>query len=134
MTLPISQEPIVLMRFTLSYDGELPAAGNSSKKAKEKCEIRNAIHPQLKELWETNPVLKRLPEVTRIQIGSAYHPQEVHHSAPHPGKGITAWDTSTNLIEPIDLDGRKYIPLVRESMALGCSLSVLFLRKEERGK
>jgi hypothetical protein len=37
------------MKFTLAYDGELPASGNSPK-PEAKWNIRNQIHPQLTEL------------------------------------------------------------------------------------
>lgn len=40
------------MRFTLYYDGPLPARGKPSVKA----EIRSALEPQLRELWSHQPL------------------------------------------------------------------------------
>ncbi len=37
-----------LMKFTLTFDGEMPATGNSSRKCAAKWQIRKAFHPQLK--------------------------------------------------------------------------------------
>jgi hypothetical protein len=51
--------PFALMKFTLTYSGSLLASGNKPKPA-EVWAIRNAIHPQLAELWQTHPVLTGL--------------------------------------------------------------------------
>jgi hypothetical protein len=48
------------MDFRLTYDGPLPSAGNNSTRKNEKHEIRMSTHPQLCELWRTNPALKDL--------------------------------------------------------------------------
>ena len=42
------------MEFTLTYDGPLAANGRPSQKH----DIRLALHPQLKELWEHKPLIK----------------------------------------------------------------------------
>ena len=42
------------MKFTITYDGPLAANGRPSQKH----DIRLALHPQLKELWEHNPLLQ----------------------------------------------------------------------------
>jgi hypothetical protein len=49
--------PFEIMRFTLTYAGPLPAAGNKSTRAKEKWAIRRVLHPQLAVLWQTHPVV-----------------------------------------------------------------------------
>ena len=41
------------MRFTLMYDGPLPSRGN----ARDKHELREALEPQLRELWSLEPLL-----------------------------------------------------------------------------
>ena len=51
---------VPLMKFTLTYDGELPSSGNGSKKLEKKWEIRKHFHPQLVELWNVKPALKQL--------------------------------------------------------------------------
>lgn len=47
------------MDFRLTYDGYLPSAGSNTRK-KEKHDIRMHFHPQLCELWLTNPGLSQL--------------------------------------------------------------------------
>ena len=54
--------PFDLMKFTLTYDGELPSAGNRNHRVREKWDIRKYLHPQILELWQTHPVLKKLSE------------------------------------------------------------------------
>jgi hypothetical protein len=44
-----------LVKFTLTYDGDLPSTGNSSRKTAKKWEIRKYFHPQLEELWNVHP-------------------------------------------------------------------------------
>jgi hypothetical protein len=48
------------MEFRLTYDGLLPSAGNKYNRKKEKHDIRMGLHPQLLELWFTNPGVKQL--------------------------------------------------------------------------
>jgi hypothetical protein len=123
--------PVEIMRFTLTFDGLLPASGNSPK-PKEKWEIRAALHPQLAELWNTDPVLSQLQNVgVWIPIPGTYARFEQHHSIPI---AHTPQSGQTNIIAPIDVGGKKFIPLIREEMSLICDLDILFLRKEEPGK
>src|SRR5262245_42553225 len=67
-----------VMRFTLTYDGEL----SSNDDFRKKWEIRNQIHPQLQELWNTNASLKRLERhrlvPARPDLG--WWHSEIHHS------------------------------------------------------
>jgi hypothetical protein len=42
------------MKFTLTFDGELPSNGDY----RSKWEIRKQFHPQLEELWNTHPALR----------------------------------------------------------------------------
>jgi hypothetical protein len=55
--------PFELMKFTLTFDGELPATGRGNNRQKAKWQIRNQIHPQLAELWMSHPVLNRIQKV-----------------------------------------------------------------------
>jgi len=45
------------MKFELLFDGDLVSSGNKHKHVDEKWDIRRAIEPQLKELWESHPAL-----------------------------------------------------------------------------
>jgi hypothetical protein len=51
--------PIDFMRFTLIYDGSLPAQGDGGSRVSRKQVIRDQIHPQLEELWNTHPALEK---------------------------------------------------------------------------
>jgi len=122
------------VKFTLTFDGDLPSNGRPS----DKWAIRKQFHTQLVELWRINPAL-RLVEKRRDfpkTWGTAY--LEMHHSVvPQPVSFIkrSGRDAETiDLLEPIDRGGRKFAPLVRESLALKCGLKIVFLRKEEPGK
>lgn len=88
------------MKFTLIYDGDLPSNGNT----KEKWQIRKALDPQLRELWQESEVLR--PD----------HKDRL------------------DLCAPILKGGRSFLPLVRETFGLRCGLTIKFLRKEEPGK
>jgi len=51
-----------IMKFTLTYDGELRSNG----RPKHKWRIRNQISPQLNELWEMNPVLQHVERYRKV--------------------------------------------------------------------
>jgi len=53
------QSPIEIMRFTLIYDGPLPAQTNHESRTDYKHAIRRQFHSQLLELWQTHPALAR---------------------------------------------------------------------------
>lgn len=129
--------PFTFMKFTLTYDGELPSATSRSPRVREKWEIRKVIHPQLAELWENSEELRRLA-VRQVPLGQGgFFPVETHHSeapVPPPGFAVEKRDGYLHLCEPLNVKGRLFLPLVRSSLALGCALDILFLRKEEPGK
>jgi len=132
-----SYAPFDLMKFTLTYDGELPSGGNRNSRSKEKWEIRKAIHPQLEELWQTSPTLRRVARTYVPAGGEVYLRWEGHHlgekteEAEEESRGRDP--TDIHLCAPINVDGIECIPLIRQSLALACSLNILFLRKEEPG-
>jgi hypothetical protein len=118
------------MRFTLTFDGELRASGNKPKPT-DKWDIRRAIHPQLAELWQTNAVLAPFEKIgVWIPTSENYVRFEQHHNTPI---AHSPQPDQTNLIAPVEINGTKFIPLIRESMSLICELDILFLRKEEPG-
>ncbi len=57
------------MRFTLNYDGPLPARGNAEDKRK----IRSSLHHQLVELWTHPPLNGRLEWLTENDQQSVLH-------------------------------------------------------------
>lgn len=121
--------PVEVMKLTLIFDGELPSTGNGSRKTAKKWELRQAFHDQLSELWATHPVLTT-QRTHSVPLGGFWM-IERHHSEPFNPK--PPGENDLLLYAPITKHGVDFIPLVRESMALVCSLDILFLRKEEPG-
>ncbi|MDE2240581.1 MAG: hypothetical protein KGJ73_11740 [Rhodospirillales bacterium] len=120
-----------IMKFTLTFDGELRSNGTPQQKSN----IRQYLDPQLQELWKISEVLK-YSEINRFVPTSPGFPVwEVHHSADEKVPEFSAPDKSwIDLLAPIERGGKKFIPLVRNSMALRCGLKITFLRKEDPGK
>jgi hypothetical protein len=128
-----------LMKFTLTYDGSLPASANQAKN-QAKWDIRLAFAPQLKDLWGSHPALRTVWEDRHYPKKGGATLTQVHHLHPGPatnhprvlnaGGPIDLLD----LCEPIDKHGAWFRPLVRESYALHCGLKVTFLRQEAPGK
>lgn len=125
------------VKFTLTYDGPLPSSGNKAKN-RTKWEIRERLHPQLKDLWSTHPALRAVEDNRHFPKQGGTALRQVHHQ--HPGP---VWNMEwappekpdiLDLCEPINKHGAWFRPLVRESYALHCGLKVLFLRKEKPGK
>ena len=127
------------MKFTLTYDGELPASTKSNNRATEKWLIRKALHPQLQELWGSSDILKSAYKNRLIPTTAAFLLMEEHHSTRSPGTDRLAGPSLPHHKERLDLCGpipvgsRKFIPLVRDTFALRCALRIKFLRKEEPG-
>lgn len=109
--------PYDLMRFRLTYDGPL-VTGNSRAQSKAKWGIREHLRPQLEQLWETHPALTGVWLSARVggNVKIAHH-KEVRQA----------------LKQPIVVEEKQFIPLVRKSLELACELEILFLRQEEPG-
>jgi hypothetical protein len=121
-----------LMKFTLTYEGEL----RSNKGPKEKWEIRKVFAPQLEELWRLDPALVMLRKLPYVAATPGVPIWEIHHSADDllTEGGPLNPEGWVNVCEPLEVGGRKFLPLVRESLALKCGLKIHFLRKEEPGR
>ena len=116
------------MRLRLTYSGHLKAAGNNSNRGSDKWNIRNAIHPQLQEFWDIDPILQG----KTISIGENRYspegfvmkdPDDFDHAAYMRGRFRI----------PVIVEGHSFLPLVRKSLSLACSLDILFLRKDRPG-
>jgi hypothetical protein len=124
------------MKLTLTFEGELPSTGNNPRKSSEKkWVIRRAFHPQIEEGCLTHPALRgvmehgtRIPPLGNIMVLSQYH-----HSDPKDREAPFSRPGSRDLCAPIQVGKRHFIPIVRESLALGCELKILFLRREDPG-
>jgi hypothetical protein len=130
-------EPFELMKFTLIYDGPLPAG--KSKRARYAAQIRNKLHPQMRDLWNNHIIMRQLARTAR--------------TIPNPGAGYLVgtkpiWSASelptydyqipplrdgqTDFCAPIDVPGvGPFLPIVRNSLYLACAIDILFLRHEE---
>lgn len=91
------------MRFTLHYEGPLPARGSSTAKA----HIRDALEDQLKELWEHQP----------LSIDKYLNPD------PKPG----------DISALVQRHGHTWAALVSDQMGLRAELDVLLLRPGQPG-
>ena len=123
------------MKFTLTFDGELPASGNKAK-PEAKWAIRNQIHPQLAELWQTQPMLKALRANAVVPTGNQWVSQKFQYDTDRFGglpSGSPMTDTQIDTCAPMVFGDKAYTPLIRSSLHLSCELEILFLRKEEPG-
>lgn len=94
------------MRFRLIYDGLLPSRGNAASRLP----IREALHPQLQELWSHDPL---------------EHYRDKYLSD-EPGAG------QISVIKRVN--GHVYAPLVCTSLHLLAELDILMLRPEPPGR
>ena len=105
---PEGKAPIV--EFRLVYKGNLPSE-TSKPRVKDKHRIRKALHPQLRELWATHRILSELAAMTRYIPDLA----DDHKSV-----------SKSNHIH-------RFVPLVTKNNYHGCSLNILFLRRDQPG-
>lgn len=140
----------VSMKFTLHYDGPLPSSGNRPKNA-EKWEIRSKLHPQLADLWISHPALRAVEDNRHFPKRGGATLTQAHHLYPGPvqrpitGPLPLGYQTRgsqkasapleiLDLCESIEKGGAWFRPLVRDSYALHCGLTIRFLRREPPGK
>jgi hypothetical protein len=124
------------MRFTLVYQGPLPASANSSRhKHQAVTSIREQFSRQLATLWDTHIALKALKHEAWGNPGE----EEPGWGGPHianvgvPQGEIAKLFGLQSLIAPIHVAHVPYTPLVRKSLNLACELEILFLRQEDPG-
>jgi hypothetical protein len=94
------------MNVRLIYNGPLKAQSQDSPRPREKQQIRLAMHPQLKRLWE-----QRRSALTIMPLGS----------------------TLTKIAADFNRCGYDFVPLVSSELRLVCTLDILLLRREEPG-
>ena len=121
------------MRFRLTYDGILRASGNRSGRRPEKWDIRNAIHPQLAELWATDPTMTRVRDAAMVPRKSGYFYIEGSHLDEELPPRKYDPKEFKDLFAPVVVGGHEFMPLIRESVGLACSLDIVFMRKGEIG-
>lgn len=135
-------EPFELMKFTLIYEGDLPASANSSKPAYV-ANIRNALHDQLADLWDSHVILRQLQRTARTKTTVMTGPP-IPQGKPIEFRPAKLPDYKNpippllpgqvDFCAPILVNGvGSYLPLVRQSLYLVCAVDILFLRHEEPG-
>jgi hypothetical protein len=106
------------VEFKLLYSGQLRAATGSNSRVEEKCLIRQQLHPQLKQLWRTHPILVMMAN-GNMQVPNA-----------PLGTYQKVIEGTANKYARC---GYRFIPLISEEMSLSCSLDILFLRRDYPG-
>jgi len=101
------------MKFTLVFQGRLPASGNKSK-TKDVAEIRAKLSPQMETLWNTHKALEEMRGAAHVR-----DPADPLNFIP--------------LFGALQVGESTYTPLVRSSLHLACDLNILFLRQEDPG-
>jgi hypothetical protein len=125
-----------VMKFHLVYSGRL--SSGSTPKPNEARDIRDQLSPQLKRLWETHRALQVLGSSSWVR-GAGARPVFLLPS-PSPFDEMQLVEEEelhkqglVNLCAPLQIAEKHYIPLVRKTLDLNCSLEILFLRKGDPG-
>lgn len=123
------------MRFTLIYDGQLPAG--KARRAVYAAAIRNKLHMQMRDLWDNHVLMRQLTHEARVSNQrlwdislEASGPSLSNYTGPPPPVKAHEID----LCAPITLAGYgSFLPIVRATLHLVCAIDILFLRYEEPG-
>lgn len=132
---PSLEQPAV--KFRLTYDGPLKATqqepfdGQPNRLAEHKHSIRRCFHLQLKQLWATNRFL-RDHQVRDYGDNGVVEPDAVYGGYMR-SDGCKIMPLSEAVAMNYVEFGYRFVPLVRESLSLLCSLDVLFLRRDYPG-
>src|ERR1700691_5570354 len=71
------------MKFTLTYDGPLPASANKPKN-QDKWDIRQKLDPQLRDLWANHSALHALADVRHFPKTGGAFLMQTHYLHPGP--------------------------------------------------
>ena len=110
-----------IMKFRLTYEGELMARGGG---ASHKHEIRRVFHRQLKRWWDIHPYLSDWQKE-----GSQKHFANVHTNDPAKQK----LSHVEHLANSYRRGEYRFVPLATEQWQLVVSLDILFLRSGRPG-
>jgi hypothetical protein len=121
------------MKFTLIYDGPLPAG--QSRRAAYAANIRNTLHPQMRDLWDTHVIMRQLAHEARVykeRMGDLAldirGPTLPDYTGPPPPLKEHELDLCAPIAVP---EVGSFLPVVRHSLYLACAIDILFLRYEE---
>jgi hypothetical protein len=109
------------LEFRLLYEGEVLPSANRSRPAK-KHQIRQALHPQLRRLWNVKPNLEQYAaSVANEGLPGDDHCVNKQRAA--EGRQLIAKKWTR--------DGYNLVPLVTADLLVRCRLDILLLRPEE---
>ncbi len=122
------------MKFTLIYDGPLPA--KNGKRALYASKIRNNLHVQLRDLWDNHVIMRRLSHEARVHLrptSTSYVKLPTvlsdYADPPRPFNSQGMIDlTAPMTVEGV---GGSFLPIVRKALHLACGIDISFLRHEE---
>jgi hypothetical protein len=125
------------MKFTLIYDGPLPAG--KKRRAEYASKIRNELHSQLRDLWNTHVLMRQLRHEARAYknstIGGVVVPRKPVLLPDYWEEPPPLRNDEIDLCPPINVEGTgAFLPVVRSSLYLACALDILFLRHEDPGR
>ena len=106
------------LEFHLIYQGKLPAASQSSTRARDKQDIRKVFHRQLASLWNRSSFLLQ------------FLAEDMRPDDPDPNATKRPRHNYANMYQRC---GYRFIPLVSKYFMVSCSLNILFLRREGPG-
>ena len=104
------------MQFRLLYDGRLPSKGAQDSRIVAH-EIRKVFHKQLLELWQRHDFLKTF----------------IEGKTPKTFPDGELVSVMSKMADNFTRYGFRWLPLIRNSSGVACSLDILFLRREEPG-
>ncbi len=126
-------QPFELMKFTLIYDGPLPAG--AKKRSVFAAKIRNVLHPQMRDLWDHHVIMRQLTHTARTYLEGGFFGSGKFSPTELPnwdGPPRPLMDGQTDLVAPIAVPNvGNFIPIIRNSLYLACAIDLLFLRHEE---
>ncbi|MFI5089685.1 MAG: hypothetical protein ACHP7P_06465 [Terriglobales bacterium] len=116
------------MEFRLLYRGKLPAqsSGGGGGHILEKHLIRKQIHVQLRELWKRHPFFSNYFGVVPGVSKRLHIDQNAADDEPTTRLDLLAHDFTKF--------GYRFVPLVCNRWGIGCSLDILFLRRDDPGQ
>jgi hypothetical protein len=106
------------MKFTLTYDGSLPASANKPKN-EDKWRIRKELAPQLKDLWTNHPALRAVEDNRHFPKHGGAPLTQTHHQHGGPIAAVRRAnlpgfsDEILDLCEPLERHGAWFRPLIR---------------------
>lgn len=111
------------MKFTLLYDGPLPAQTTRDSRVNYKQAIRTELHSQLVEVWKAKPVLAHYYDALMARRDLT---PEIRYADNVNGR------PSAYMVRHVR-GNFNFLPLVSVGNKLLCELDILFLRKEPAG-